>query len=40
METGRIVLHGSAEEMMENEQVKGAFLGRDYKEEEAQIEGG
>ena len=32
METGRIVLHGFAHEMMEDERVKMAFLGKDYRE--------
>ena len=32
METGRIVLHGFAQEMMEDEKIKMAFLGKDYRE--------
>jgi branched-chain amino acid transport system ATP-binding protein len=30
METGRIVLSGPSEKMLQNEEVKKAFLGRDY----------
>lgn len=40
METGRIVIHGSAQEMLEHEEVKAAFLGRDYREETECMEGG
>jgi len=40
METGRIVIHGSAQEMLENDEVKAAFLGRNYREETECVEGG
>jgi len=32
METGRITLTGTGKELMENEEVKRAFLGKDYRE--------
>lgn len=32
METGRIILTGSGAELLNNEEVKRAFLGNDYKE--------
>ncbi len=31
METGSLILEGSAEELLDNEDVKRAYLGRDYK---------
>ena len=40
METGRILTNGSAQEMSENDEVKAAFLGRDYREETECTEGG
>ncbi|MBD3183338.1 ATP-binding cassette domain-containing protein [Candidatus Poribacteria bacterium] len=32
LETGRIVLQGSSEELLENKEIKRAYLGRGYKE--------
>jgi branched-chain amino acid transport system ATP-binding protein len=32
LEAGRIVLEGTAEELLENDEVRRAFLGRDYRE--------
>jgi len=32
METGRIVLQGSSEELLENKEIKRAYLGKGYKE--------
>jgi branched-chain amino acid transport system ATP-binding protein len=40
METGRIVNHGSSKEMLGNDKVKAAFLGREYREETEHLEGG
>jgi len=31
METGSLILEGSAEELLDNDDVKRAYLGRDYK---------
>jgi len=32
LEAGRIVLEGSPEDLLEDDEVQRAFLGRDYKE--------
>jgi branched-chain amino acid transport system ATP-binding protein len=32
LETGRVVLDGSVEELLENKAVKRAYLGKGYKE--------
>ncbi|MEK7396493.1 MAG: branched-chain amino acid ABC transporter ATP-binding protein, partial [Candidatus Poribacteria bacterium] len=32
LETGRAVLEGTAEELLENKEVKRAYLGKGYKE--------
>jgi len=32
LETGRIVLQGPSEELLENQEVKRAYLGKGYKE--------
>jgi branched-chain amino acid transport system ATP-binding protein len=32
LETGRIILQGSAAELLEDHDVKRAYLGRDYRE--------
>ncbi|GAI24435.1 unnamed protein product, partial [marine sediment metagenome] len=32
IETGRVVLQGASEELLHNQEVKRAYLGREYKE--------
>ena len=37
METGRIALSGTGKELLENEEVKRAFLGKDFSQKRTSI---